>query len=491
MTSEPNLPECCSEIAKNWDLQRLFQDMTIAKRKVHPRCQPVSPLSQKYICLLLSIKSPQDIAATEDQNINTVKSQCNAIYRDIDCLLEDKRIIFENRDNLNYTNSSNIYQLLDQAGYKRQHNSIISPHGYIKRGIEEQVCQALKKEGASLRIKGLKHTGKTYLLGQLIIPQAKLLGYLTASLSLLDIASHSDLNNEDRFLELFCNSIKEQLELELKFSLEDSHQQANPNDHPKAEVEEILVNLDKLSYTSMPVTGNKKVIDYITKILQSIKKRTLLLALDDVDYIFQYSNVANTLGQILLSIQTKPNRGQAFSEIFKKLRLVILHSTEEYAKLSKNFSPFDGVGIPFSMNDFDFEQAKQFLQNYQLKWSDSEIKKLRDLVGGHPYLIDMAFQECEFNNKTPNDLLNTACQESGIYGNLLRKYLKTLDEKPSLRKKFQQVIVSDDPIELDPASSFQLQSMGIIKLEGDHSSPRCELYRKYFQRIFGNRNDND
>jgi hypothetical protein len=41
-------------------------------------------------------------------------------------------------------------------------------------------------------------------------------------------------------------------------------------------------------------------------------------------------------------------------------------------------------------------------------------------------------------------------------------------------------VTSKQPISLSSECGFKLQSMGLVNLDGDKYSPKCNLYRQYF-----------
>jgi hypothetical protein len=69
---------------------------------------------------------------------------------------------------------------------------------------------------------------------------------------------------------------------------------------------------------------------------------------------------------------------------------VILHSTDVYIQLNINQSPFN-VGLPIELSEFTQEQVLEFVQQYSLELDKNLLDSLIALVGGHPYLLELAF----------------------------------------------------------------------------------------------------
>ena len=345
---------------------------------------------------------------------------------------------------------------------------------YIKRGIEKEVLEIIKKDTAFIRIKGLKYTGKTDFLHQFIIPQTKGIGYLTVSLD-LSLAEKDDLTDIRKFVEWFCKEVSKQLQSYLELDKTDSVQQAN-------QIQQMIENLKSLTCNQL-IWSKQEATNYMEKVFKIIQIKPLLLSFINVDDVFQYRDVADDLAQLLHSWLKIPTSGGPNSNLWKQLRLVILHSTEKYAKLDINYSPLFSLGSAFELDEFNLAQVKQFLHKYGRQWSDSDIKKLVELVGGHPYLIQIASKEALNQPNTQiDDLLKQASRQGGIYYNLLLQHLDTLNKQPNLCEEFRKVIMSDVPIDLKSVVTFQLQSLGLIKLEGGKVTPRCKLYREYFKQ---------
>ncbi|MEH1782196.1 MAG: AAA-like domain-containing protein [Nostoc sp.] len=77
----------------------------------------------------------------------------------------------------------------------------------------------------------------------------------------------------------------------------------------------------------------------------------------------------------------------------------------------------------------------------------------------------------------------------GIYGQHLRELLTLLQREPELMSAMQQVIATDEKVELDAIAAYKLESMGLVQLNGNQASAMCELYRLYFSQQLGKQND--
>jgi serine/threonine-protein kinase len=202
------------------------------------------------------------------------------------------------------------------------------------------------------------------------------------------------------------------------------------------------------------------------------------LALDDVDRIFPYPQIAEDfLG--MLRVWHEEART---SQLWKKLRLVIAHSTEVYIQLNINRSPFN-VGLPIELPEFTPEQLQDLAKRQGLNWDAvgaQSLVPLMEMVGGHPHLVQLAIYSLTHQEITFEQLLQTAYTESGIYSDHLRGHLSHLQEHPELATAMKKVVDATIPVQLEPMQAFKLQSLGLVRLEGNDAKPWCNLYARYF-----------
>jgi hypothetical protein len=78
------------------------------------------------------------------------------------------------------------------------------------------------------------------------------------------------------------------------------------------------------------------------------------------------------------------------------------------------------------------------------------------------------------------NLLAEAIRDSGIYGHHLRRHWKTLSHSPELAESMKKVVMAAEPIMLNSDVKFKLDSLGLVKFQGDGVVPRCQLYQTYF-----------
>ncbi|MEL7226134.1 MAG: diguanylate cyclase, partial [Cyanobacteria bacterium J06576_12] len=122
----------------------------------------------------------------------------------------------------------------------------------------------------------------------------------------------------------------------------------------------------------------------------------------------------------------------------------------------------------------------QLADCYGVSTSLAERQALRSLVGGHPYLLAVAFYTLRQEKVSLTQLIEEAPTAAGIYHHHLQACLKTLQQQPTLAEALRWVVMSPNPVELESAHAHQLASLGIVTLEGNACRPACELYRLFF-----------
>ena len=321
---------------------------------------------------------------------------------------------------------------------------------YLERSRVESLCyKAITTAGSLIRIKAPKLMGKTSLMAR-IIEQGKLANYRTAYLDLSSV-ERGIITNLDKLLRWLCLMITRQLNLKNRVD----------------------------DYWDTEILGsNDNCTVYFEEYLLAEIESPLVLALDNVDRVFPYSEVVEDFLGMLRSWHEKGK----ISPRWKQLRLVMAHSTECYISLDMNQSPFN-AGIPIELLEFNRKQVEQLVRLHKLNWNDSQVQALMEMVGGHPYLLRLALYEVSSGQLTLNQLLQEAPTEAGIYSNHLRGNLEALQQVPKLSQALKKVVTSPEPVELDSMQIYKLHSMGLVKQKYNQVMPRCHLYREYFHRV--------
>ncbi|NEP05538.1 MULTISPECIES: AAA-like domain-containing protein [Okeania] len=318
---------------------------------------------------------------------------------------------------------------------------------YIERPpIEERCYQAILQPSGLIRIKAPRQMGKTSLMAR-ILHHATQEGYRTVPLS-FQLVDKEVFSNLDKFLKWFCAYVGRELRL--------------PN------------QLDDYWDDIFGSKVNCK--DYFEKYLLAQIDNPLVLGLDEIDRVFQYPDIAEDFLGLLRAWHEESKR----RVIWKKLRLLVVHSTEVYIPMNINQSPFN-VGLPIDLPEFNPQQVRDLASRHNLNWSESEVDKLMTIVGGHPYLVRVALYHISKQDLTLEDLPENVTAETGIYSDHLRRHLWNLEEYPELAEAMKNAISENYNGQLTGMLGFKLDSLGLVKWQSNKCYPRCELYRQYFQ----------
>jgi AAA-like domain len=203
----------------------------------------------------------------------------------------------------------------------------------------------------------------------------------------------------------------------------------------------------------------------------------LTLGLDEVDRVFEYPELASDFFGLLRAWHEEAKN----RDIWKNLRLVVVHATEVYIPLNTNQSPFN-VGLPIELPEFNLAQVDELTRRHALNWKTSQIEALMAMIGGHPFLVRLSLYNIAKGDVSLEELLRSAATEEGCFRDHLRWQSWYLQQNPELGSAFQQVLTADAPVRLDNTALFKLRSLGLVNLEGNEAVLRCNLYRQYFSR---------
>jgi len=317
---------------------------------------------------------------------------------------------------------------------------------YVERPpIESRCYETIVQPGSLIRIKAPKQMGKTTLMAR-ILHQAGEQGYRTVPLS-FQLADGKVFRDLDKFLRWFCASVGRRLRLPNQL-----------NDY----WDEIFGSKDNCTA-------------YFEEYLLENIATPLVLGLDEVDVIFQYPEIAADFFALLRAWHEQAKS----RDIWQKLRLVVVHSTEVYVPMEINQSPFN-VGLPVELHPFTEQQVYDLARLHGLVGRAEDFAPLMAMVGGHPYLVRLALYHLARQDIVLEELLQTAPTEAGLYSDHLRRHLWNLQQNPELAAGMWQVVSATEPVRLESEVAFKLHSMGLVHLQGNEVTPRCDLYQQYF-----------
>lgn len=312
--------------------------------------------------------------------------------------------------------------------------------------VETLIYRAISQPGGLVRIKGNRKTGKSSLILR-VLQQIKNLNYLPIYIDLSQ-ADQSLADSNELFLQWLCTNISHQMQLE-------------PN------IEE---------YWHSRLGAKVSCTNYLEDYILNSQSQPVVLILNHIDDISNWPH-----NKEFFSLLRAWYEQGKFNPDFGKLRLILVQGTEIQVKLNITQSPFN-VGLSITLPDLTAEQISTLASRYQLQGVTLEhIQELMFMVGGHPYLINSALYYLANHPKdTIEDLLKEIASPTGIYREHLLSCWQKLQNSPECLVALRNILKTPNGANIDHVTAYQLESCGLIKLQGDRSEIACNLYRQYF-----------
>lgn len=317
--------------------------------------------------------------------------------------------------------------------------------------IEETVKAQISQPGSAMYIHGPRKMGKSSLLLR-IINHGKSCNLRVVTIDFQQ-AERSLFANLNKFLRWFCINVSRELDLEPK--------------------------LDQ--YWDEEMGSKISCSLYFKSYLLASSDIPVLLILNEIDWLLEYPEITRDFLPLLRSWYEQSR----YIEAWQKLRLVLFGSAQILLPPKSTQSQFN-IGFTLKLPPLSTEQIEDLAKIHGFSWiNNSHIQSLMIMLGGHPFLVRLAFYHLIKMGGAEEDLeniLQKAPTEEGIYQQYLQQYLLALREERKLETAFFEVITNHTGTYIDPILAQKLQSMGLINLSGYHAYPACELYRLYFRQ---------
>ncbi len=318
---------------------------------------------------------------------------------------------------------------------------------YIEREDDERFYRELRKPyGTTTTIRAPRQSGKSSLLIR-GVAQAQERGSKIVSLDLQPIEK-SYLQSLDMFLQYFAAVIATQLGLD---PLEVERAWHGPLGAP-----------DKATHLME---------DYI--LLRA--NANIVLAIDEADRL-----LGATFQDSFFGLLRFWNNNRAKSELWDKLSLVLVISTEPHLLIKDVAqSPFN-VGVRIQLEDFSQAQVAELNRRYRSRLEEQEVLTLTEFLGGHPYLTRKALYTLMADQLTWEHMRQIAVGAKSPFGDHLRHFLWILRDQPELRDALKQIILHSQCS--DEVAFYRLEQAGLVKgADSKNCRCRCQLYEHYFK----------
>ena len=318
---------------------------------------------------------------------------------------------------------------------------------YIDRPPVETIAyREIFNPGAFMAIESPPKMGKTSLMIR-ILARARSQNYRTVTLN-FQLAEAPVLSDLEKFLRWLMANITLQLGM-------------------KSEIDRYW-DRDLGNKISCTTYFHKHILEQLTE--------PLVLAFDEVERLFDYPEIFEEFIPLMRFWHEEANNVKAW----RKLRTIVVYSTDVYARLNIHRSPFN-LGLSITLPEFNLEQVTQLAERYQLqqKVVDRHLKLLMEMVGGYPYLLRLAFHALLTQDITLEELLVKAPTPSGIYRRYLQGNFAIIQEDSELFQGFAAIVAA--PVQISSLTAYKLESMGLIKFLGVKAIPSCKLHMLYFR----------
>jgi hypothetical protein len=318
---------------------------------------------------------------------------------------------------------------------------------YVERADDYKALSAIQRPGVTITIKAPRQMGKSSLLIRIVdaaMQAEKRVVFL--DFQLLD---HMALTDADRFLRQFCQEITHQVELDSR-------------------VEE---------FWRKDVSSIQRCTDYLQMYVLKALKSPLLLAMDEVDRMFD-TDFGSDFFSMLRSWHNK--RALPTTRVWRQLDLALVTATEPYHLIANlNQSPFN-VGEVITLTDFTLEQVAALNQKHGEPLNASQERQLMDWLAGHPYLVRKALYLVASGQLTVEHLFARASDDRGPFGDHLRYHLFRINDRPDLIQGLRQVLQTQTCP--DQRVMRLLSAAGLVYRDDKQAVvPRCRLYAEYFR----------
>lgn len=330
--------------------------------------------------------------------------------------------------------------------------SIESPFYIFRPPAEMTIFREMMQPGALVRIKAPRQFGKTSLVAHAIC-HATEQECRMAILSLQSADSHV-LSELERFLKWFCAALSRCLGV--------------PN---------------RLDAFWNPLFGSSySCDDYFENYLLATSEAPLLIVLDEINVLFQYPEIATDFFALVRAWYERSRHRSGQNQAWQKLRLILIYSTDIFFSLNVHQSPFN-VGVMIHLPEFSLPQVQTLVLRYGVMKAETCALELFQLLGGHPFLTQLALFHLGTGKLSLEELMCTAIAPNSIFQSHFTQHLHYLESAVELKKAMRQIVLTPNGVELYPTIANKLRGVGLIRFQGSLSVPFCQLYQRFFEKV--------
>ena len=321
-----------------------------------------------------------------------------------------------------------------------------SPY-YIVRASDSRVEGLIRKPGVTISICGPRQIGKTSLLAR-IAHQARNYQKQVAWID-FQLFERSALADAGTFYRQLCGRISDMLGIE---SQVEAFWKENNGD---------------------AFTCERYIERYVLP-----RSGPLMLVMDEVERVLEAPFRSDFFGLL----RSWHDQRALVENNLRQLDIVLAASTEPKLWIpDPERSPFT-VGLRVDLDDFSDQHVQTLNQRYGSPLSDDYLRRLMELLRGHPYLVHHAIYSVASHSCNAESLFDRAKRDDGPFADHLNYLLFRLSSKPELTRGMRQIIAKQ--ICRDEELYARLRGAGLVRREDERRRARVlpsrQLYHDYF-----------
>ncbi len=206
----------------------------------------------------------------------------------------------------------------------------------------------------------------------------------------------------------------------------------------------------------------KKMGNFMVKHLLPNVPGNLVLAIDKADQIWRQGFKNDFFGMLRKWAQSAADGNAAKRQLWAKLRLVLVVSSSPTSLIDDpNLSPFN-LSDPIELDDLSHAQAGELTQKYGLVWSDEELGRVVDLMGGQPYLLRALMYHARITGQGLNVLLRHDALHRN-YANYFTRYRHWLRQNQVLKQELERYLSGESQKPHDLEACYKLERAGLLR----------------------------
>ncbi|MBV7339576.1 AAA-like domain-containing protein [Chloroflexi bacterium TSY] len=214
--------------------------------------------------------------------------------------------------------------------------------------------------------------------------------------------------------------------------------------------------------------------NYMAKYIIPTINQRFVLAMDEVDRVFGAPFQNDFFGMLRTWHNLRSHKDQNFSQ----MSLFLGSSTEPEKFIDDHDrSPFN-VALPILLEDFSRDEIDQLHHRHGSPVNQPDLDVLIRLLGGHPFLIRLAFYLLATSTINFDQLMGTATSDDGPFGSHLRRYWHILLDNRELQSALRKIWL--EKTHPEDRLFYRLKGLGLIKKVGNQIVLRNHLYELYF-----------